>query len=489
MRDNPSKAFIRVLDCRSKDGQGSYLILLFRMKQFDVIVLLHCIIIICLVMQVLWKDICLIYLCSSNHRLNRHYTDNCDIQSTLSSDAIPRSGMKTCSATLQLLHNLVESSMEYISPNLVSSSRKILTTPRRTISCCKEILLKWTYLMQRTPCPESYPLIGNLIGLIKNRHRFHDWVTDMLCTTPSLTLQVTGFLHLSHGICTADPANLHHLLRSNFDNFVKGHRFYSVLHDLLGDGIFNVDGHLWSSQRKIASYEFNTRSLKNFISDTVKLQITNTLIPRLEAACDAGEIIDLQEVLRHFTFDNICSVAFGVDSGDLMAKGSFVEAFDYAVERSSERFMLPVQMIWKMMRFFNVGSERKYREAIKVIDEFAMEVIRLKEKKWELMEGNADFSSEDLLSRFMGSTLDFGFPDQDEKRKFLRDIVISFVLAGKDSTSTALTCLVNSSGERQKYKNSNDHNILTKAINIKVYHLYQTSHSLKKLTRGKLVKK
>lgn len=113
-----------------------------------------------------------------------------------------------------------------------------------------------------------------------------------------------------------------------------------------------------------------------------------------------------------------------------MAKGSFVEAFDYAVERSSERFMLPVQMIWKMMRFFNVGSERKYREAIKVIDEFAMEVIRLKEKKWELMEGNADFSSEDLLSRFMGSTLDFGFPDQDEKRKFLRDIVISFVLAG-----------------------------------------------------------
>lgn len=163
------------------------------------------------------------------------------------------------------------------------------------------------------------------------------------------------------------------------------------------------------------------------------------MIPCLEAACDAGEIIDFQQVLRHFTFDNICSVAFGVDSEDLVGKSSFVEAFDYAVERSSERFMIPVQMVWKLMRFFNIGSERKYREAIKVIDEFAMDVIRFKEKKWEMKEGENDCRSEDLLSRFMGSTLDFGFEDQHEKRKFLRDIVISFILAGKDSTATALT--------------------------------------------------
>ena len=27
--------------------------------------------------------------------------------------------------------------------------------------------------------------------------------------------------------------------------------------DLLGDGIFNVDGHMWESQRKAASKEFS----------------------------------------------------------------------------------------------------------------------------------------------------------------------------------------------------------------------------------------
>ncbi|KAF8009265.1 hypothetical protein BT93_J0300 [Corymbia citriodora subsp. variegata] len=45
----------------------------------------------------------------------------------------------------------------------------------------------------------------------------------------------------------------------------------------------------------------------------------------------------------------------------------------------------------------------------------------------------------DLLSRFMSSSADLEFRDREAERKFLRDIIISFVLAGKDSTSTALT--------------------------------------------------
>ncbi|KAJ0483095.1 putative alkane 1-monooxygenase [Helianthus annuus] len=83
-------------------------------------------------------------------------------------------------------------------------------------------------------------------------------------------------------------------------------------------------------------------------------------------------------------------------------------------------------------RFFNIGSERKYKEAIETVNEFAMEVIKSKETQI------GDKTNEDLLSRFMASSWDMGFEDE-ERRKFLRDIIISFILAGKDSTSTALT--------------------------------------------------
>ncbi|XP_022002331.1 cytochrome P450 94A1 [Helianthus annuus] len=287
-----------------------------------------------------------------------------------------------------------------------------------------------------TPCPQSYPLIGNLIGFLRNRHRFHDWVTDMLSTTPSLTLQVNGFLHLSHGICTANPTNLHHLLRHNFLNYIKGHRYTTVLHELLGNGIFNSDGDMWSSQRKVASHEFKTKALRVFISDTVRLQISNSLVPYLLSVGNCT--VDLQLVLKKFGFDNICNVAFGVDPC-LLTSGVkdpkcllFVQAFDVAVEHTSYRFMSPLPVVWKLKRFFNIGSERKYKEAIETVNEFAMEVIKSKETQI------GDKTNEDLLSRFMASSWDMGFEDE-ERRKFLRDIIISFILAGKDSTSTALT--------------------------------------------------
>lgn len=288
----------------------------------------------------------------------------------------------------------------------------------------------------KTPCPQSYPIIGNLIGFLRNRHRFHDWVCDMLSTTPSLTLQVNGFLGLSHGICTADPTNLHHLLRSNFPNYIKGHRFTSVLHELLGRGIFNSDGHIWSSQRKVASYEFNTKSLRTFITATVKSQLSRSLIPHLSSAANVGETLDLQQVLRKFGFDNICNVAFGVDPGLLTSNSNdsnnlllFVQAFDAAVEHTSNRFMSPFPAVWKMERFFNIGNERKYKQSIETVNQFAMDIINSKsDSKME----------DDLLSRFMASSWDLGF-DDEERGKFLRDIIISFVLAGKDSTATALT--------------------------------------------------
>ncbi|KAI3700311.1 hypothetical protein L2E82_44937 [Cichorium intybus] len=299
-------------------------------------------------------------------------------------------------------------------------------------------LFRRRHSLVKTPCPQSYPLIGNLIGFLRNRHRFHDWVCDMLSTTPSLTLQVNGFLGLSHGICTADPTNVHHLLRSNFPNYIKGRRYTSVLHELLGTGIFNSDGHLWSSQRKIASYEFNTKSLRNFITDTLKSQLSRSLIPHLSSAADAGETLDLQQVLRKFGFDNICNVAFGVDPGLLTSNSKdsssllFVQAFDAAVENTSNRFMSPLPAVWKMKRFFNIGNERKYKEAIETVNQFAMDIIKSKEEQTDSK------TDEDLLSRFMASSWDMGFNDT-ERRKFVRDIIISFVLAGKDSTASALT--------------------------------------------------
>lgn len=285
-------------------------------------------------------------------------------------------------------------------------------------------------------CPATFPIIGNLIGFISNRQRFLDWATDLLSSSPTHTIQISSPLGLNHGICKANPTVVNHLLRTNFSNYIKGQRFNSVLSDLLSHGIFVADDALWAFQRKISSHEFTTRSLKTFISDSVQFEIHNRLLPRLATAADSGKPLDLQDILRRFAFDNICRVAFGTDPGALRTdeqqqeeQEPFFSAFDEAVEISAKRFFHPVPWIWKAKKSLNVGTEQRLHSAIRVIDEYAMKIIAGR-------QAEVNDEKQDLLSRFMVALKD---TEQKEKKKFLRDIVISFILAGKDTTSSALT--------------------------------------------------
>jgi len=71
-----------------------------------------------------------------------------------------------------------------------------------------------------------------------------------------------------------------------------------------------------------------------------------------------------------------------------------------------------------------VGSEKRLREAVEVINALAREVIKQKREM--------GFSeNKDLLSRFMSTVHD------DDT--YLRDIVVSFLLAGRDTVASALT--------------------------------------------------
>ncbi|CAN0922469.1 Cytochrome P450 94A1 [Linum grandiflorum] len=249
----------------------------------------------------------------------------------------------------------------------------------------------------------------------------------MLSSTPTNSLQVNSFLNITiNGVATSNPANIQHILLTNFSNYIKGSRFHTVLDDFLGDGISNADGHIWTVQRKIASHEFSTKSLKLFISDVVHSEVSNRLLPFLDEKAAQGTVFDLQQVLQTFGFRSICRVAFGVEDPDsIIPNLDLMKSFDDAVDNCFARVTSPFPAYWKLKRFLNLGSEKRFREAINNINEFALHVIKSKEEKSNQQQ------EEDLLSRFMQG--------EEKKHKFLRDIVISFMLAGKDTTSTALT--------------------------------------------------
>lgn len=128
-------------------------------------------------------------------------------------------------------------------------------------------------------------------------------------------------------------------------------------------------------------------------------------------------------------------IAFGVDPGCLnpsLPEIPFATAFEAATEASFARFVMPT-LVWKTMRHFAIGSERKLKESIKGVDGFADEVIRVRKKELAL---GGDRRRSDLLTVFMGLRDDQGAPFSD---KFLRDICVNFILAGRDTSSVALS--------------------------------------------------
>ncbi|XP_052174498.1 cytochrome P450 CYP94D108-like [Diospyros lotus] len=274
-----------------------------------------------------------------------------------------------------------------------------------------------------------YPLVGVLPEFLQNRHRFLDWTTEVLsrCPTNTAFLRRPGNIK---GVITANPLIVEHMLKTNFHNYPKGPRFSYLLRDFLGDGIFNADGEIWKVQRKTASYEFNTKSLRNFVMDSVKAEIQNRLVPIFRKAAQTNGVLDIQDVLERFAFDNICKVAFNVDPGCLGGDGTagseFMEAFEDATTLSSGRFLYALPFAHRIKKYFNVGSERKLMKSIAVVHEFADKIIRSR------IEGKDERKDEDLLSRFIGAV-------DESSPEFLRDIVISFILAGRDTTSSALT--------------------------------------------------
>ncbi|KAL6217490.1 hypothetical protein ACLB2K_010707 [Fragaria x ananassa] len=196
------------------------------------------------------------------------------------------------------------------------------------------------------------------------------------------------------------------MLKTNFPTYQKGQSFRQILQELLGDGIFNADGDNWKFQRQLASHEFNTKSLRKFVEQVVDTELYYRLFPILSKSW------------------------FGYDPEYLLPslpQAKFAVAFDEAVQICSERFGY-MRAVWKIKRAFRIGLERHLRHVVSDVREFASTIVRQKKRA---MEETKNLECHDLLSRFLSS----GHLDE----KFVIDIVISFILAGKDSTSAALT--------------------------------------------------
>jgi cytochrome P450 len=278
--------------------------------------------------------------------------------------------------------------------------------------------------------PPTYPIIGCLISFYKNRMRLLDWYTELLTESATNTIVVHRF-GARRTIVTANPENVEYMLKTKFNNFPKGKPFTEILGDFLGCGIFNVDGALWNTQRKLASHEFSAKSLREFMMTALKEEVENQLLPVLESLATANEVVDLQDLLRRLAFNMICKVSLGIDRCCLdpsLPVSPLAKAFDMASGISARRGAAPLFIVWKTKRWLGVGSERRLKDAVEEVHAYITGIIHNRKKK--INQG--EVCNEDLLSRLISA----GHEDE-----VIRDMMISFIVAGRDTTSAAMTWL------------------------------------------------
>lgn len=305
-----------------------------------------------------------------------------------------------------------------------------------TIAAALSAYFLWFHLLTRNfTGPKVYPFVGSVPVLFMNRNRVHDWFTSNLCKAgDSATYQTCilpfPFLARKQGFytVTSHPKNIEHILRTRFDNYPKGPRWQTAFNDLLGHGIFNSDGETWLVQRKTAALEFTTRTLRQAMARWVNRTIKNRLWCILDKAAKEKVQVDLQDLLLRLTFDNICGLTFGKDPETLspdLPENPFSVAFDTATETTMQRLLYP-GLIWRFQKFFCFGAEKKLKESLKIVENYMNEAVSAREAS----------PSDDLLSRFMRKRDTAGKPFDAAK---LRHIALNFVLAGRDTSSVALS--------------------------------------------------
>ncbi|KAJ6879255.1 cytochrome P450 704C1-like [Populus alba x Populus x berolinensis] len=251
-----------------------------------------------------------------------------------------------------------------------------------------------------------HPVGGTVFNQLLHFNRLHDYMTDLAGKYKTYRL-IAPF---RSEVYTADPVNVEYILKTNFENYGKGDLNYNNLSGLLGDGIFTVDGDKWRQQRKVSSYEFSTKVLRDFSSVVFRKNVAK-LANIVSEAAKANQSMDIQDLFMKSTLDSIFKVAFGVELDSMCGSNEegvkFTSAFDDASALTLWRY---VDVFWKIKRFLNIGSEAALKKNVKVL------------------------KKDDILSRFLQVT--------ENDPTYLRDIILNFVIAGKDTTAAALSWLI-----------------------------------------------
>lgn len=219
-----------------------------------------------------------------------------------------------------------------------------------------------------------------------------------------------------------DPDAISHVVLSNKRNYVKS-QFYDKVVPVVGRGLLTSDKQSWRNQRRLVQPAFSQSKVDKMSEDMV------TEAQRLCAKLEKknGEVVDLAHEFMLATRDIIMRAVFGQATGEIF--DGLSRDWDYLNDVIGKRFWNAFPVLEKIPTPQNL----RFNRALSNLDRLVKDIIAVGETEMS--------SSNTLLSMLLQSqeTAESGEGKVKLSPTEVRDNVVTFLLAGHETTSIALS--------------------------------------------------
>jgi len=259
------------------------------------------------------------------------------------------------------------------------------------------------------PGPRGVPILGNVLdvwrdplGFMVRGPRDHGDIVQF------------RFGHYRY-VLLNEPESIKHVLIDNAKSYTKS-RNYDALRLVLGNGLVTSEGDFWRRQRKLAQPGFHRQRLASFAQTMAACTEDMAL-----GFSPAHGAIDLHAAMMALTLRIVGKTLFSTDlSGDAAAIG---EAISVGLKHANDF----AESVIRVPPWIPTPSNLRFKQAIRVLDEMVLAIIDQRRRSGR--EGD------DLLGMLMAARDDESKGMTDRQ---LRDEVMTLVLAGHETTASAL---------------------------------------------------
>ncbi|MCJ1265752.1 hypothetical protein MMC22_005632 [Lobaria immixta] len=234
-------------------------------------------------------------------------------------------------------------------------------------------------------------------------------------------------------VFTVDPDNIKAIHATQFTDYGKGSRFHKGWANFLGDSIFTTDGDTWHASRRLIRPLFVIERISDLNVFERKVQLLMNVIAREalsnspkrpeKSQTDTPNLVDINDLFLRYTLDTATEFLLGqsVDS---------LENPQQELSRALAEVARVQSLITKSGPANILIPRASYNSGLKAIDEFIAPII----------EQALSLTPDELASSMESKhTFLHALANLTQDRKVLRDQILTILVAGRDTTASALS--------------------------------------------------